>query len=52
MGGGWMGISVLLLRRRWEVRMSGQKLQGGQVTHCVSLHTSAEAIEKSLVYTT
>lgn len=35
-----------------EVRMSGQKLQGGQVTHCVSLHTSAEAIEKSLAYTT
>lgn len=30
----------------------GQNLQRGQVTRCVSLHTSAEAVEESFNYTT
>ena len=35
-----------------EMEETVEKKWRGQVTHCVSLHTSAEAIETPLVYAT
>lgn len=35
-----------------EMEETAKKKWRGQVTHCVSLHTSAEAIETPLLYAT